>query len=101
MAASNQVAVVGYAQSQMERHAASTLGALTVETARLAVADAGLEMGDVDGFVTASLFPTAGAHAATDGISLVSANWLAEHIGVNPATPPVSKGSGSYPAPWL
>ena len=56
-------------------------------------------MADVDGFVTASLFPTAGAHAAEDGVSLVSANWLAEHLGVNPATRPASKGSGSFRAP--
>ena len=34
MEASNQVAIVGYAQSRIERHADQTLGALTVETAR-------------------------------------------------------------------
>jgi acetyl-CoA acetyltransferase len=97
MAASNQVAVVGFAQSQVERHTASTLGALTVQTARQAIADAGLEVGDVDGFVTASLFPTAGAHATVDGISLVSANWLAEHLGVNPRYAAGFQGMGQLP----
>ena len=52
---------------------------ISVETAWRVIADAGLQVGDVDGFVTASLFPTAGAHAALDGVSLVSSNWLAEH----------------------
>ena len=37
MASSNQVAVVGYAQSQVQRHADSSLGALTTETARAAI----------------------------------------------------------------
>ena len=83
MTSSNQVALVGYAQSAIERHAGVTLGALTIETTRQAIADAGLEVSQVDGFVTASLFPTAGAHAAVDGVSLVSANWLAQHLGVH------------------
>ena len=70
MESSNRVAVVGYAQSQLVRHADQPLGTLTVETARQAIGDAGLEVSDIDGFVTASLFPTAGAHAAEDGVSL-------------------------------
>ena len=41
MAASNQVAIVGYAQSPVQRHADSPLGVLTAETARPAIADAG------------------------------------------------------------
>jgi acetyl-CoA acetyltransferase len=97
MASSNQVAIAGYAQSEVERHAESTLGALTVETARRAIADAGLRVGDVDGFVTASLFPTAGAHAAVDGVSLVSSNWLAEHLGVNPEYAAGFQGFGQLP----
>jgi acetyl-CoA acetyltransferase len=97
MASSNQVAIAGYAQSAVERHAERTLGALTVETARGAIADAGLQVGDVDGFVTASLFPTAGAHAAVDGVSLVSSNWLAEHLGVNPDYAAGFQGFGQLP----
>jgi acetyl-CoA acetyltransferase len=97
MASSNRVAVVGYAQSQVERHADSTLGALAVDTARQAIADAGLVPKDVDGFVTASLFPSAGAHAAVDGVSLVSANWLAAHLGVDPAYAAGFQGFGQLP----
>ena len=97
MASSNRVAVVGYAQSDVQRHASTTLGVLTLQTARRAIADAGLTPGDVDGFVTASLFPSAGAHAAVDGISLVSANWLAEHLGVNPAYAAGFQGFGQLP----
>ncbi len=97
MASSNQVAVVGYAQSQVERHAGMSLGALTIETARFAIADAGLEVSQIDGFVTASLFPTAGTHAAVDGVSLVSANWLAGNLGANPGYAAGFQGYGQLP----
>jgi acetyl-CoA acetyltransferase len=97
MASSNQVAVVGFAHSQVQRHADSSLGAQTAETARAAIADAGLSVADVDGFVTASLFPSAGAHAAVDGVSLVSANWLAGHLGVNPNYAAGFQGFGQLP----
>jgi acetyl-CoA acetyltransferase len=97
MAASNQVAIVGYAQSTVVRHAPVPLGALTIETARQAISDAGLTVKDVDGYVSASLFPTAGAHAAVDGVSLVSANWLAENLGVNPSYAAGFQGYGQLP----
>ncbi|GAA2445889.1 hypothetical protein GCM10010191_73550 [Actinomadura vinacea] len=82
--ASNQVAVVGYAHSAVQRHAKRTLGTLAAEVARDAIADAALEPRQVDGFVTAALFPTSGDHAVEDGVSMVSANWLAEHLGASP-----------------
>jgi acetyl-CoA acetyltransferase len=91
----SKVAIVGYAQSQIERHAKQTLGALAVETAREAIADAGLDQ--VDGFVTGSLFPTAGSHAAEDGVSLVTSNWLAAHLGVNPTYAAGFQGFGQIP----
>ena len=97
MEASNRVAIAGYAQSQLVRHAGTPLGTLTVKTARRAVEDAGLTLTDVDGFVTASLFPTAGAHAAEDGVSLVSANWLAKALGVNPRYAAGFQGFGQLP----
>jgi acetyl-CoA acetyltransferase len=97
MSSSNKVAVVGYAQSPIRRHAGTTLGALTVDTARQAVADAGLRVQDLDGFVTASLFPSAGAHAAVDGVSLVTSNWLAQHLGVNPCYAAGFQGFGQLP----
>jgi acetyl-CoA acetyltransferase len=94
-AASNKVAIVGYAQSQVERHAAQPLGALAVDTARRAMADYGLD--EVDGFVTGSLFPAAGSHDREDGVSLVTSNWLAAHLGVNPRYAAGFQGFGQIP----
>jgi len=62
--ASNKVAIAGYAQSPIARHAPQTLGALAVDTARAAIADAGLRVEDIDGFVGSSLLPSAGGHRA-------------------------------------
>jgi len=92
-----EVAIVGYAQSAIERHAPLTLGALAVETAGRAIVDAGLNVADIDGFVTGALFPTAGAHAIEDGVSIVSANWLAEHLGTNPRYAAGFQGFGQIP----
>ena len=47
--------------------------------------------------MTGSLFPTAGAHAIEDGVSIVSANWLAEHLGVNPEYAAGFQGFGQIP----
>ena len=95
--ARNRVAIAGYAQSPVTRHAGCSLGVLTLETARRAIGDAGLRVDEVDGFVTASLFPTSGAHTLSDGTSLVSANWLAEHLGVNPRYAAGFQGMGQIP----
>lgn len=95
--ARNQVAMVGYSHSQVQRHADQPLGALTVETVREAVADAGLSLEQVDGFVTSTLFPTAGDHSANDGITSVSANWLVEHLGVAPRYVAGFQGFGQLP----
>jgi acetyl-CoA acetyltransferase len=96
-AARNKVAIVGYAQTRVERHSARSLGSLTLDAARQAIADAGLAVEQVDGFVASSLFPTAGAHVAEDGVSLVSPNWLAEHLGVNPRYAAGFQGMGQLP----
>ena len=95
--ARDEVAIVGYAHSPVERHAAQTLGALTMKTARRAIDDAGLSVDQIDGFVTGSLFPTAGAHTIRDGVSIVSANWLAAHLGVNPRYAAGFQGFGQIP----
>ena len=83
-AASNKVAIVGYAHSQVLRHADRTLGVQAVETARAAIADAGLHLEQIDGFVSSSLLPSAGGQAAEDGVSTVSSAWLAQHLGAEP-----------------
>lgn len=83
-AARNRVAIAGYAHSQVQRHAAKPLGALAVDTARAAIADAGLSVEQIDGFVSAALLPSAGGHAVEDGVSVVSSAWLAQHLGAEP-----------------
>jgi acetyl-CoA acetyltransferase len=70
---------------------------LTVDTARSAIRDAGLDVDMVDGFVTGSLFPSAGSHSAEDGVSLVSANWLAQSLGINPRYAAGFQGFGQIP----
>jgi 3-oxoacyl-[acyl-carrier-protein] synthase III len=64
----NRVAIAGYAQSDIVRHADRPLGALTVETARRAIADTGLRPDQIDGFTSSALVPAAGSHAVEDGI---------------------------------
>jgi acetyl-CoA acetyltransferase len=99
-AAAGKVAIAGYAHSQVERHAARPLGALAVDTAREAIADAGLGPADIDGIVTAALFPTSGAHAAEDGVSTVTANWMAEqlaYLGARPEYVSGFQGIGQLP----
>ncbi len=96
-AASDQVAIVGYAQSPVVRHADKPLGAIALDTARAAVADAGLEVAQIDGFTTGAILPTAGAHTIEDGVSIVSANWMAEHLGVNARWASGFQGFGQIP----
>jgi acetyl-CoA acetyltransferase len=95
--ASDQVAIVGYAQSPVERHARKPLGGVALDTAKSAIADAGLEVAQIDGFTTGAIFPTAGAHTIEDGVSIVSANWMAEHLGVNPRWASGFQGYGQIP----
>lgn len=95
--ASGDVAIVGYAHSKAVRHADQTLGALAVATAQAAIADAGLTLGEVDGFVGSSLLPSGGAHQAEDGISIVTPNWLAANLGVDPAYASGFQGFGQLP----
>src|SRR5207248_10318371 len=96
-AATDQVAVVGYANTAAQRHADRPLGALALETALGAIVDAGLEVSQIDGFATGALFPTAGAHTIEDGVSIVTSNWLAEHLGVNPRYAAGFQGYGQIP----
>ena len=79
------VAVVGYAHSTIERRAARPIGAIAVDTARAAIADAGLNVGDIDGFVSSSMLPSAGGYQPVDGVSIVSSSWLARALGAAPA----------------
>ena len=82
--ARNQVAIVGYAHSTVERHAVQPLGVRAIDTAKRAIADAGLTVNDIDGFTTGSILPSSGGHAAVDGVSIVTSNWLAQQLRLNP-----------------
>ena len=95
--ARNRVAIAGYAQSPVLRHADRPLGNIAVDTARAAIADAGLTVADVDGFTTGSLLPSAGGQASVDGVSIVTSNWLAEALGVNPRFSAGFQGYGQIP----
>ncbi|CUU59276.1 Acetyl-CoA acetyltransferase [Parafrankia irregularis] len=95
--AGNQVAVVGYAHSALARHAARPLGTLAVDTARAAIADAGLTVAQIDGFVTGARFPTVGDHPATDGVTMVSSAWLAARLGARPRHVAGFQGTGQLP----
>jgi acetyl-CoA acetyltransferase len=80
----NKVAVVGYAHSGVERRAKRRLGAIAVDTVRAAIADAGLTVDKVDGFVGSAMLPSAGGHQAVDGVSVVTPTWLARSLGGSP-----------------
>jgi acetyl-CoA acetyltransferase len=83
--ARNQVAIAGFAHSQVVRRADRPLGVTAVETARRAIGDAGLTVDQIDGFVSSPLLPTTGSHDIQDGISTVTSAWLAKHLGADPA----------------
>lgn len=95
--ARTDVAIVGYAQSPIRRHAPLPLGALTVETCLAAIADAGLRTEQIDGFTTGSLLPSMGGHDAVDGVTIVTSNWVAERLGVNPRFASGFQGYGQIP----
>jgi len=95
--AGGNVAIVGFAHSKAVRHADTTLGALCVETAKAAIHDAGLQVSDIDGFVGSSLLPSGGAHVAEDGISVITPNWLAANLGVDPSYASGFQGFGQLP----
>ena len=83
-------------RARSNAHAASPW-VLAVETARRAITDAGLRVDQIDGFVRATLFPTAGAHRVEDGVSIVSPNWLAQQPGVDPSYAAGFTGIGQIP----
>lgn len=95
--ARSQVAVAGYAQSSIVRHADAPLGAIAIDTVLAAIADAGLTKDDIDGFTTGSLLPSSGGQASVDGVSIVTANWLAEKLGINPRFCAGFQGYGQIP----
>jgi acetyl-CoA acetyltransferase len=97
-AGTRRVAIAGYAHTPIVRHAARPLGAAAVDCARDALADAGLTAHDADGVVASSLFPSAGDHASSDGVSMVTPQWLAQHLRIDePAYVAGFHGMGQIP----
>ena len=47
--------------------------------------------------MASSLLPSAGSHAARDGVSMVTPHWLAQHLGVNPRFATGFQGFGQLP----
>src|SRR5262249_47950665 len=95
--ARSKVAVAGYSQSPIRRRADQPLGAIAVDAALAAIADAGLVPEQIDGFVTGSLLPSAGGQSAVDGVSIVTANWMAEQLRINPRYCSGFQGYGQIP----
>ncbi|MCF1592340.1 thiolase family protein [Streptomyces muensis] len=77
------MAIVGYAHSRIERRSDRPLGAITVDTARDAITDAGLTVADIDGFVSDPRLPSVGGHEVVDGVSVVTSPWLAQTLGAD------------------
>ncbi len=95
--ARGKVAIAGYAHSDVVRHADRPLGAVALDTAKQAIADAGLRPEQIDGFASSTLQPTAGDHVIVDGVSTVTSAWLAQHLGVNPRYATGFQGNGQTP----
>ncbi|HMP57280.1 MAG TPA: hypothetical protein PKD92_12005, partial [Novosphingobium sp.] len=72
--ARNQVAIVGFAHSPVVRRATRPLGLTALETARAAIADAGLTVDRIDGFTSSALLPSSGGHATVDGVNIVTSD---------------------------
>jgi acetyl-CoA acetyltransferase len=94
---SGRVVIAGCAQSQITRHTEVPLGAIAVETALAAIADAGMDKGQIDGFSTGALFPSAGGRALVDGVDIVTSDWLAEHLRMQPRWMAGFQGVGQVP----
>lgn len=96
-ASAGQVAIVGYAHSRIQRRSGRPLGALAVRTCLDAIADAGLEPAQIDGFTTGSLLPSSGDHRIADGINIVTSGWMAEQLGIRPRFASGFQGYGQLP----
>ena len=96
--ARNQVAIVGYAQSPIVKRLRPTArrghrrGRPAGDRRRRAAAST-----DVDGFTASALLPPPATTPAVDGVTTVSPNWLAAHLGVDPRYATGFQGYGQLP----
>lgn len=77
----NRTAIVGAGYTPAMRHAQGSLGAIAMEAALDAIADAGLTRDDIDGYVGTPSGP-AGASSFPDGVGQISAPYLAGALGL-------------------
>lgn len=96
-----KVAIVGYSHSPVTRHTEAPLGAITIDTALSAIADAGLDRTQIDGFTTGALFPSSGGGALVDGIQIVTSEWLVEHLRSRPRWLAGFQGVGQIPGAMI
>ncbi len=76
-----KVAVIGVGYSKVSRNPQQSLGRDTVEACRNAIADAGLQVSDIDGVSTAPGQPHANA-GTRDGVDLVTESFLIPSLGM-------------------
>jgi acetyl-CoA acetyltransferase len=99
--ASGKVAIVGYAHSKIQRRIDQPLGALALEVAHEAIADAGLTLDQIDGFTTGASFPSSGGRAVVDGEHQVTSEWLVEQMGLRPRWLCGFQGVGQVPGAMI
>jgi acetyl-CoA acetyltransferase len=79
--AGNRCAIVGVGYTPALRHASSSLGAIALDAALDALADAGLDRSEIDGYVGTPAGP-GGASTSPDGVGQISAPWIAASLGL-------------------
>jgi acetyl-CoA acetyltransferase len=79
---SAEVAFVGVGHSKVYRRDEVSLGALAIEACRLAIDDAGLTIGDIDGVVTDPIQPFAGG-GSIDGRHVVTSDFIINALGLD------------------
>jgi acetyl-CoA acetyltransferase len=84
-------------QSPFQRRTDVPLGALTLQTCLAAIADAGLEPAQVDGFTTGAIFPSSAGLSLVDGVHIVTSDWLVQHLRAEPRWLCGFQGVGQIP----
>lgn len=84
MARKHHVAVTGIGHSRILRNPDVPLGRLAVEAAQRAIADAGLQVGDIDGVICTPSVPFDLDVAPRDGHHFVSADLVITALGLQP-----------------
>ena len=74
--------MVGVGHSKVYRHDDVSLGVLSLDACRQAIADAGLTAADIDGVVVDPMQPFEGA-TSVDGLTAVTPQFVAAHLGLD------------------